>query len=153
MLKWCSSHFYTYYVSVVPAVYQHVLYGTTNSPAPLAEYRDYLNEYLGDSPEDTLAAASANPRVHGLFKEPSPNAAAAGILPQCSSGTAEDGTCPNDLYGDRLYAGDDLFASHPKEKSAALFRYNTSYIGNDKRAQYHSTKFPWLRMAAKFEQP
>ena len=43
LVKWCSAHYYTFYISVVPAKYQSHLYGSEDSNlAPLREYANIL---------------------------------------------------------------------------------------------------------------
>ncbi len=42
LVKWISAHYYTYYVSVVPAVYESNFYGARNAYQPLNGYRDIL---------------------------------------------------------------------------------------------------------------
>jgi len=48
----CSSHYYTFYVSVVPAKYQSHLYGSEgSSEVPLREYVNIMEDYFKDAPE------------------------------------------------------------------------------------------------------
>ena len=43
LVKWCSAHYYTFYISVLPAKYQSHLYGSEgSSEVPLREYANIL---------------------------------------------------------------------------------------------------------------
>jgi len=148
IVKWASAHYYTYYVSVVPAKYQSHLYGTEGSNlSPLKEYQGILEDYVALAPEGANTAFS-NPRVHGLFSVPTKFSDEGKYLPACSNGW-----CPDDLYGDRIMPEDDAWISHENEASAALYHYNQTFILEDKRVSYDSAKYPWLRSVSKFVQP
>ena len=149
-MKWCSAHYYTFYVSVVPAKYESHLYGSADSKkVPLRQYVDIMEDYFAEAPEGANTVKT-NPRVHGLNREPfayhyAPDGR---YQPQCNAGE-----CPIELLADRIYPGDEAWLSHPEEESKVLFKYNTSYTEADWRVAYHSEKYPWLRMASKWVQP
>lgn len=149
IVKWCSAHYYTFYVSVIPAKYEHHLYGTGKFSHPLKEYAGMLNEYMNEAPAGANTIES-EPRVHGISKAPHSSHfyEDGSYQAQCNNGI-----CPNDVFPTQIQPGDPDWHSHPQEVPTALFRYNTKYTPHDKRVSYHSKKFPWLRMASKFVQP
>lgn len=120
-------------MSVVPAVYQSVLYGSENSAEnPMREYANYLKDYIASAPQGANFAEQS-PRVHGLFYDP--GTGTGHFNARCNAGV-----CPKDLLTERLFPGDPGWSSHPGEESKTLFNYNKSYIADDKRVSYYSEK-------------
>ena len=59
LVKWCSAHYYTFYVSVVPAKYQKVFFGSEASSEPAL--RQYANMLDVGSPRIITASSIHHP--------------------------------------------------------------------------------------------
>lgn len=162
-------------LSVVPAKYQSNLFGSDDSSeSPLRQYQQILQDYIDNSPDEGQEDTG---RTHGLYREPysdeydsadkcsCPPLLPAWIAAQIAHVSSlscvlsvdlaqcNNGECPTDLLTERILPGDVDYGSHPDEETVALFRYNASYVTEDRRVSYYSDDYPWLRMAAKLKNP